>query len=194
VNTPVRSDAVGLETCVILEQVVERPIGVGDMVDTNQPMLIGILRIWLNNTQVDKCATMMFVVVGEECHYRVLMLNRGTEHFPVPGEHLRKSAGPIDDMREARGSIFRHGTLLRFEMKMEKRNVRDLALPPNGHHQPRVACMQWLGGTTVVCSSESSGQKSLSFNPPSDRVTSVESDAEGRTAHENRCAHYSRAW
>ena len=56
----------------------------------------------------DKCQAVMLVVVGEKCHYRILMLYPGKEQCLVPGQHLFEIAGSIDDVCKRRDSILRY--------------------------------------------------------------------------------------
>ena len=108
-DAPIGHDAFFLELSVVLQQVLDRAVGVGDVIDADYAAPFVFARIRLHGSQVDDGDPMMFVVVGEECEHRILVLHLAVEHGLIPGDHPVELARAVDHVDEAGGANTRHG-------------------------------------------------------------------------------------
>jgi len=100
VDAPIRMDARLLQVFVVLEQVVERAIGVGHVIDPDEAVPFVVRAVRVQRVQVGQGESMMFVVVAQEGERRVLVVDPGIEHLLIPRQHLVETTGPVDDVRE----------------------------------------------------------------------------------------------
>lgn len=70
------------------------------MVDTNHPAVISIGTLRHHYVEIEKCKPMVFIVISQDCHRWVVILNFGVEDELVPAQHLLEAASAVCDMRE----------------------------------------------------------------------------------------------
>ena len=75
VDTPVRRDALCLQLSVVAEQVVERGVGIRDVIDADHAGAIVLRAFGLQHREVGEGESVVLVVVGQECERRVAVLH-----------------------------------------------------------------------------------------------------------------------
>jgi len=112
-DAPIGQDALVLELDVVLDQVVDAAVGVGDVVDADRAPRTVMAGVRRHYSQVDQRHAVMLVVVGEKRQYRILVLDLAVEHRLIPSDHLVELTGAIDDMDETGRTDAGHGRSLR---------------------------------------------------------------------------------
>jgi hypothetical protein len=110
-NAPVRQNAFLLQLRIVLEQIVDRRISVGDVIDADDPAPIDLRPIRLDRRHVGQRDPMVFVVIGEKGQHRILVSHLGVEHRLVPLDHLLEAPGAVNHMNKPSGADTRHDGL-----------------------------------------------------------------------------------
>jgi hypothetical protein len=84
VDAPIRLDPIRSEPRIVLEQVAQLCVGIGDMVDTDDAQLIGLAALGLQQCHVGKGEPVVLTVIGQKRQRRVLVLSPGIEYGLIP--------------------------------------------------------------------------------------------------------------
>ena len=65
-DTPVRTDSFRFELRIFLEEVIQRRIGIRNVVDTDRSLTISLGAVRLENRQIGKRKSVVFVIIGQK--------------------------------------------------------------------------------------------------------------------------------
>ena len=80
------------------EQILEGAQRVGHVIHPDQAGPVGLVAVRPEDAQVHEGEAVMLIVVGQKRQHRVPQLDLRVEHGLVPGQHLGKPVGPVDDV------------------------------------------------------------------------------------------------
>src|SRR5579875_220074 len=109
VDAPVGQDTLLLQLRVVLEEVIHRRVGIGDVIYTDGAAPIALVPVRLDHSQVDQCDPMVLVIISQKRQRGVLELYFCVEHRPIPLDHLLEAPGTVDHMHKPCGPYTRHG-------------------------------------------------------------------------------------